>query len=748
MFEHKKLGQLNDYFKKLEERPEKGIYFYRFISYSPEVEQFLMSYYRIARREGIVLEEKIPNPDEKNLSYYEEMMGMEFQLSMGFLTAGLQRWLPRLNGYQRDTIAASIYDVLNEMKRSGKNENMLKNAYIKFMCWMYYRFERILGMLGENQVPKILYQGSISRYELDMLCILARAGCDVVLLAYDGDAGYLRLDAQSGESILYDRAQGDFPPGFSLSALRERMREEEERARIYGEEPSVMPCTNAWMSGRGIEDILRTPALRGGEQGFFYNAFLVIHGVWDKLTYVNDLYQMHKQFELEKRSFVAVNGRIEPPTPDELAEIERKNYQTVAELVMNLSGAFAFLTDPERRKLVKKAWMDIIFEMEKEDGMNLNRLSGKAIYLLCWMKRYSRELFARQQGCFCLFGGCNNENEAWFLRMLSGLPVDVLVLIPGCNEGYRLQAPNLHEIHHTESLPLERFPQQLDVAMGTAAYHAERELDEIMYQDSGIYRNRQFGRANSITLKTMYEEIAILWDQELKYRPNFSITGDVVNLPVLFAKVCGVKDEVQDYWNAIRQLNTPETYVPKHIPMLQPTDENPFRQYATQFWKHGRLQKEVIKNHKDYAYGHLREDVQEYMLEKLQLLIDEKLIRGTGQNGMEYNIIAVVLNLDRDLVRLIQNFDFTKKNPKLIYVHTTEEAVTVEDAILLAYLNLLGFDIAIFVPTGYQVVEKYYNKIGMEEHQIGNYHYDLQVPNLDSSNIRPSWRKKFFKRGN
>lgn len=78
--------------------------------------------------------------------------------------------------------------------------------------------------------------------------------------------------------------------------------------------------------------------------------------------------------------------------------------------------------------------------------------------------------------------------------------------------------------------------------MGTAAYHAERELDTIMYQDSGIYRNQQYGKANAVMLRTMYEEIPILWDQEVKYRPNFSVTDSVVNIPVIFAKVSGVKD--------------------------------------------------------------------------------------------------------------------------------------------------------------------------------------------------------------
>ena len=64
-----------------------------------------------------------------------------------------------MNDLQRQNVADSIYDSLDTMRQNGKTENMLKNAYIKFMCWLYYKFERIVNQLGENGLPKILYEG-------------------------------------------------------------------------------------------------------------------------------------------------------------------------------------------------------------------------------------------------------------------------------------------------------------------------------------------------------------------------------------------------------------------------------------------------------------------------------------------------------------------------------------------------------------------------------------------------------------
>ena len=100
---------------------------------------------------------------------------------------------------------------------------------------------------------------------------------------------------------------------------------------------------------------------------------------------------------------------------------------------------------------------------------------------------------------------------------------------------------------------------------------------------------------------------------------------------------------------------------------------------------------------------------------------------------------------------MIQRFDFTKKNPKLIYVATTEQTISLEDSILVAFLNLIGFDIIFFVPTGYQIESRFFNKKLMEEHQIGEYIYDLYVPNLESGTANKnhlSWRDRIFKRGN
>lgn len=737
MFQLGRIEKLHDYFSACSRRREQAVFFYRVAGYSGEVAAFLTQYDQAARTNGVVIEGRIPNPDPKQLDYLAEMMGSDFQLDAGFLTQKLTRWLPRLTGAQREAVVTAMTATLQDLQAHGKNENMLRNAYIKYMCWLYYKFERILGRLGGDELPKILYDGTVSSYELQLLVILARAGADIVLLERAGDAGYLRCDPTSQYAQLY-QAPGltPFPADFSLRQLREQGRQQAERQKLYGAPAGIAPCTNAWMKTPDGKEILTAVRARGDDPKLFYNAFVVQYGVEDKLLFPSDMVAFYQQLKREGRKVCLENGRLPPPTPEEIAAVRRRNHQTAEQLAADLAANLQYPNNQQLQTLMRQAFLDVVLEEDKTVGGNLNRLLNKAVYLVAWMKRYQKDLFQNWQapevGVFILFGACSGDNEALFLRLLAKLPVDVLVLLPDLNAPCVLKDPALLDLHKEHSLPMTDFPvEPSQMRVRTAAYQAEREMDSILYQNTGLYRAKQHQKAEAVTLQTMYEEIGLLWDQELKYRPGFAAEGDTVTVPVLLEKICGIKDgPILPYWLEIKKLVTPETTLVTKLPWQTGLEANPMKPYATQFLRQGRLQREKIKQHKDYPYGILRPEIQDYLLDKLQVLLDEKLIAGTYQNGAEYTIVSTILGLPKDLLRRIQNFDFTKKNPKLIIISTTEETLSLEDSILVAFLNLVGFDILFFVPTGYQSIEKYFQKPFANEHQLGPYRYDLQVPDF------------------
>ena len=757
MLRRTSIEKLDDYFIDLGKRKNKGIYFYRINGYNRQIHEFIQRYYETARLSGVIIEGKLQNPDTNNLAYYNEIMGNDFQMSMGFMMSSLKKWLPRMNDSQRENVAGSIYDTLMGLKRAGKNDNMLKNAYIKFMCWLYYKFERIVNHLGDEKLPKILYEGTISTYELLLMNVLAIAGCDIVLLQYQGDAAYQKIDPDSTKSIdLKLPGMNTFPPSFSLKQIRADIQETQNSERLYGPKPQFSNCTNAWITGKVFEDVRKDTLSRGEKPNFFYNCYCRIMGVEDRLTYQNDLFQLQLELKNRKRHVVIVNNTIDPPTIEEINEIHRKIYQNVNQLIIDLATNIRYSASQELQRIMHKAFVDIILEESKQPNMNMNRLTSKAVYVLCWLKRYQQRLFNNwkppEVACFFFMGGCRNENEALFCKLLARLPVDVLIFNPNLDRKCCLEDKLLYEVNNSISMTVTKYPEEnIDLRVGTAAYQAERDLDTLMYQDTGIYRNQQYLKANTVSLQTMYEEISILWDQELKYRPNFSVIDDTVNMPVIFSKICGVKDGMLSaYWSGIKNLLTPDTTVITNVPKITSTSPNPIKASATEFLKNGRLQKRKIKSHKAYQYGFLREPMQDYLLDKLQMLIEQRIIKGTFENGTEYTIISTALNLEKEVLRMIQKFDFTKKNPKIIYIITGETGLSLEDTIYTTFLNLIGFDILFFVPTGYQCIERYLSKNIIEEHQIGEYLYDLQIPNFDaisSSTARSSWRDIIFKRG-
>lgn len=758
MFTHVIANSFDDFFSDLSKRNGKNVYFYRVNDYAGTVENLITKFYELAKQSGVVIEGGIPAPDQKNLSYYKEMMGDEFKPSIAFMETGLKKWLPRMNDVQRHDMAMALLAVFQDMLKAGKNETIIKNTYVKFLCWLYYKFERVLINLGNNDVPKIIYEGNITHHELLLLSVLSKAGCDILLLQYKGDAAYLKLDPKSEMStpLLISGGQ-PFPADFNLGKLRENAKKEMVSTRLYGALPNLTLCTNAWIERqRGLEIIKEPTLMRGKEEKFVYNAFMRINGAEDKYIYSDQLYRMQQDLKNSKRHLVIVNGRIPNPTPEEIGEIRRGNYASTEQLILNITQNISYGSNVELQKLMRKAFVDIMLEESQKENVNVNKLSSKAVYLLCWLRRYARELFSNwkipEVGVFIYLGGCKNENESNFLRMLARIPVDVLILCPNLNSKCCLSDELLYEENNTESLNLEKYPEDSAmVRMGTVASHAEREFTDLMCNDSNsFYRNQQFSKANSIKLQTRYEEIHDMWDVTVNFRQFFRVENNLVDIPVIFAKISGVKDGNLDaYWDYIRELKTDNSMLITKIPYIESGAANKFKGLAAGFYKNGKLLKDKIKNHPDFPYAILREEMQNHIIDKIELLINSKLIKGIGENGTEYTIIGWCLNLPKEIVRLIQSFDFTKKNPKLIFVNTTDKILSLEDTIITTFLNLIGFDILFFVPTGYQCVEKYFSTKLVEEHQIGEYQYDLSIPDLTTPPINKASKllKKLFGRG-
>ena len=123
-----------DVFLPLSRRTDKGVYFLRLAGYSKPVEDYIWQYHEEARQRGVIIENQINNPDDRQLSYYNDVLGTAFQPEAGFIMAALRKWMPRMSDGNKNEFTAAMCRQFEEMRKAGKNENILKNVYIKMMC--------------------------------------------------------------------------------------------------------------------------------------------------------------------------------------------------------------------------------------------------------------------------------------------------------------------------------------------------------------------------------------------------------------------------------------------------------------------------------------------------------------------------------------------------------------------------------------------------------------------------------------
>ena len=747
MLLHQKIKGLEDFFKRQSERKPKGVYFYRINSYDETILEFIRKYYDLAKREGAIIDKNIENPTADNIAYFNEIIGDKYVHGPGFMAEALKKWLPRIKDYQRASIADGIYDTLEVLRRQGKNIDILKNNFIRIMCWLYYNFYNIMERLGNDDVPKIIFWGNVNFSELSTLKILSNAGADIILVQPGGDSKYMTIDPKSEYSIDLGMGSESFPAGFDLQWLLKQHEEDKSKRLLYSNKANAKANTNTWLSGDLFEDLKNTR--RGENTSFFYNMFARINGCDNRNTYVNNLYLLYQDLKKANRSIRVINNKITNPSVDEISKIKRGNYANENQLIMDLKKNIN-LKSNTFIDVARDAFVDTMIETGKLMNMDLNKMMNKGIYILCWFQRYIPDLLGNTDihspaPILIYFGNVETDTESLFLNMAAKLPIDVIIFNPE-KKGDKLTGERLYEVHFEETLKVNEFPTDgNNLSMGTMAYNAERDLDTMMYSDTGMYRDMQFSKANIIKLSTTYEEINIYWKQEARFRPNFSTVDDIVNIPVMFAKISGVANSDTDtYFKNIKDLLTDTTLIYKN--------ENIYDRNCTvaagvpSFFKNGRLDREGIKHSQIYKYDYLRAETQDYILDKLSELLRRKTIAGTGQNGTEYKIITIVLDLPKEILRFIQSFDFTKCPPKLIIVNTTETVISLEDSIIVAFLNLIGFDIVFFIPTGYDNVNKYFNNQIMEEHIIGNYLYDIAIPDFNRLRSVKEKKKSFFSR--
>lgn len=732
MYKKLKLNSIDDYFKTYTERGCEKTFFYRMTSYSHKSEEFLLNYLKEVKKSGKYINKNLQNPSLEKINYFIEILGNDFVLDNIFIENQISKWLLQISKNIKLKLAEFLFLHLTLLKERGKNQNIIKNTYIKYMCWLYYDFQILLNNLEKKGIPKILYEGDITLSELDILEILSEVGCDVLLIYQKGEEDYLKKDNNSLISLKFPlEKEESFPKNFSAKNLEMKIYNTENKPHMQYEN---LIETNTWFKEENIfESSLKENSQRGTNKNIYYNIFGGIYGVRDKNSFYGELFKWKTKLDSQKKKYVIVENYIPNPLWEEVENIKKRNIpennQYLNFLLENINFNFK-----EAEKLLKRFFIDTVTGEEN----NIGKLSNRAITILCWLKRYISKLFSENSEnnkkispAFIFYGNPKSENEKIFLKLISKIPIDVIIICTDKTQKIEINDKSFIIEEYEYSLSSNEFPKSLtQINLKTTAYNAERELDHLLYENSGLFRKNQFKNAVPVFLETTYEEIEILWKQEAKYRQGFEILNDKVLVPVICAKICGVPQK-ETYWKNIETFLEEEGIFYSGIPFKSDDNKELFGNSLISFIKNGKLEKEKIKKFPKYRYNFIRNEMQDYILETIQKVLESKIIPNVFTGGMEFKILDTLLNLDLKILQLIQKYDFTKKIPKLVITDCGKNIGNIEDLIITVFLKFIGFDILLFVPTGYRSIEGLTDKNIFTEHEAGDYFYDMKVPEFD-----------------
>lgn len=645
----------------------------------------------------------LSRPSTNQVGEIADMVGDDMPISKSYVIGMLSkvtRGYRYFNSSNITSVGSTLYSRLLKLKNKGKGKSVLKNFIISCLCWVKNDMCDVLVDADPNTKLRILYMGkSISRNEVSFLSTFLDFRVLVVLSGtFDNVlmSEFTKIEVEGGRP-------------FNDDDINRIMGVSYER----GVRPNKSNDTNN--VSIGSNDCKRTWKI---------GSYSLINGVHDDIReYKRNLVEFNSSAVSKGKNIVIVSGSLPAPSDSDKANIRYVDSNSVGRVLSMLYGNLKVLGVYNIGTRVLDSFIGYMVDVVKKQDIGAIRVTSLGINIVYWLLKYIKS-FDNGIGCFVLFTDRSVSFDEWcFMGFLRTVGLDVIVFNPAnCLQDYVGYDISVIDLKYSSNC-MKEYPTEDSLLMvETVAHRAEDELTGMIYTDTGMYRSYQYPKAVSLVLRTTYDEIQILWNEELKYRTGFSVDSDIVHMPVLYAIVYGVPDgDVRKYVSDVKVLDSEDTIFLCNHPYFKPSIEI---LYNNDVFRGGLINTKGLRDAVQQKYGYLRREVQDYLVEKMKLLVEGKYITNVEYSDMY--IISLLLNIDKRVLQIINKFDFTKKNPKLVIVETGEYSMTVEDSVYVAFLSLIGFDVVIYVPTGYNVLGSYLAKRPFE-YQVGEYVYDVDM---------------------
>lgn len=637
----------------------------------------------------------------------------------------------------KDILFESIGQVFSECLNNKLSSSMIKNGYIRCLNTLNNRLSKVTYTLSNDN--RILFVGKPDKYDILAFTALGLCGVDVVICDFDAGVTSECMCVNRFVCITGQNTNVDLK---FLNYINQGISDVNKGIAVANEWVNFKDYKN-------IEDGLKLLSFNLTDR-FEKDKWKVIHleyqGVDNDITYSNILDNFMINLKASNRPFMLFNKSILKPTYEEVERFKALKIQSVFDIfnsfpVLKNTGVVVKYDEILNRILVKSNFVD--------DRKKNNYKDSLIMWTLRVIDKFYNVSNLNMMPLIVSFN-ITNEKEKDFIELLSCLPLDIVVFNPSYQVAYHSET-NISDMKifviGEKNVKIVQYPENTGVEkVATTAYNAERELDNLLYTDTSLFRIKQFKEINPIVLKTTYEEVDILWNEPAKFRPSFESVGNLVTVPTIFTKINGVNE---NYKSDLKKKLGENTLFFDSFPIqLQPSvmdNGKNLRDFTKQLIFKDSIDFEKLKNSKYYTFGVYSEETQNLIFEKVSKLISMNWCVSQNKN-LPYEILDTVFRIPLNIMQMIHNYDFTGGIPKIIIYNGTNIPCSLSDCILIMFLKLVGFDVIIYAPTGYRVVEQYISNQLFNEITIGQFNFNLEHIDFNVVSSNTAKKQGFFSR--
>ncbi|AUA36943.1 tellurium resistance protein [Clostridioides difficile] len=412
---------------------------------------------------------------------------------------------------------------------------------------------------------------------------------------------------------------------------------------------------------------------------------------------------------------------------------------------------------------IKQA-MDRVLKEEEKEFTNDRVKQNFIVKIMAWIKIYIGALdINKNEAPKVIFYGDIKKHEVYLLLILYLAGFDVLYLNPNSKSNIDILKSERYNIEFEEANIIEEkisfeerviLGEKIDKSSVKKAFtvgaEASKRISEELLNDAGFIKPWQLQdrKIKNLLLSSTVDEISIYWNQPLKLRPGFKFNDAIVEAPNFLSKINGIYNDKNEYIKFLDLLRDSEssTFIEFNGDVDRFSKAFTREAFSLSFLldSKGVIDKNSVLNNKDYSISTLALNQQIMILEKVEELLEGSMFLNGLSGEDKIKGLFTVLHMDKKFVHMMNNFDYSLINPKLIIYMYKSIVFDKEIVFLMLLLSKIGFDIIILCPGGENNIENVINNQLIDIHRLDKMVYDLKLNSLE--NDIPLLKKIFGKR--